>query len=267
MGRGQRALDHLHQSRRPHEGPLRLHANRSAQSTEAPRHPRHRRVQGPLVPHQPVGLRVHRRRLEREPVRVARQDGRHHRHRRHSGPVRPPPGRSGPAAVRVPAHAVVDRRAGQPPDRSGVGVGARARLAPLPDGELQHAGVGRHGRRGSGQRRLDRHHPQAAGDVAAGPGRAQSTSATSCRPWSWPTFRRWSRSGPGSTKIVQDEGTAESLKPYYRQFCKRPCFHDEYLDTFNRPERDAGGHAAARASTRSPRVASSPTGSSTNSTA
>jgi len=35
--------------------------------------------------------------------------------------------------------------------------------------------------------------------------------------------------------IVADEDTAESLKPYYRQFCKRPCFHDEYLDTFNRP--------------------------------
>ncbi len=35
--------------------------------------------------------------------------------------------------------------------------------------------------------------------------------------------------------IVQDGATAESLKPYYRQFCKRPCFHDEYLDTFNRP--------------------------------
>ena len=31
------------------------------------------------------------------------------------------------------------------------------------------------------------------------------------------------------------EQTAEALKPYYRQFCKRPCFHDEYLDTFNRP--------------------------------
>ena len=29
--------------------------------------------------------------------------------------------------------------------------------------------------------------------------------------------------------------TAESLKPYYRQFCKRPCFHDEYLPTFNQP--------------------------------
>jgi len=35
--------------------------------------------------------------------------------------------------------------------------------------------------------------------------------------------------------IVRDPQTAEALKPYYRQFCKRPCFHDEYLDTFNRP--------------------------------
>ncbi len=35
--------------------------------------------------------------------------------------------------------------------------------------------------------------------------------------------------------IVDDPETAEALKPYYRQFCKRPCFHDEYLDTFNRP--------------------------------
>jgi cyclohexanone monooxygenase len=36
-------------------------------------------------------------------------------------------------------------------------------------------------------------------------------------------------------EIVADPETAESLKPYYRQFCKRPCFHDEYLQTFNRP--------------------------------
>ena len=34
--------------------------------------------------------------------------------------------------------------------------------------------------------------------------------------------------------IVDDPETAESLKPYYRQFCKRPCFHDGYLPTFNR---------------------------------
>jgi cyclohexanone monooxygenase len=35
--------------------------------------------------------------------------------------------------------------------------------------------------------------------------------------------------------IVNDAVTAEALKPFYRQFCKRPCFHDEYLDTYNRP--------------------------------
>jgi cation diffusion facilitator CzcD-associated flavoprotein CzcO len=34
--------------------------------------------------------------------------------------------------------------------------------------------------------------------------------------------------------IVKDKATADALKPWYRQFCKRPCFHDEYLQTFNR---------------------------------
>jgi cation diffusion facilitator CzcD-associated flavoprotein CzcO len=35
--------------------------------------------------------------------------------------------------------------------------------------------------------------------------------------------------------IVRDPNTAAALKPWYRQLCKRPCFHDEYLQTFNRP--------------------------------
>ena len=35
-------------------------------------------------------------------------------------------------------------------------------------------------------------------------------------------------------EIVSDPETAESLKPWYRQFCKRPCFHDDYLQTFDR---------------------------------
>jgi cation diffusion facilitator CzcD-associated flavoprotein CzcO len=35
--------------------------------------------------------------------------------------------------------------------------------------------------------------------------------------------------------IVKDPATAAALKPWYRQFCKRPCFHDEYLETYNRP--------------------------------
>ncbi|HUA35077.1 MAG TPA: NAD(P)/FAD-dependent oxidoreductase [Candidatus Binataceae bacterium] len=35
--------------------------------------------------------------------------------------------------------------------------------------------------------------------------------------------------------IVKDKKTADALKPWYRQFCKRPTFNDEYLPTFNRP--------------------------------
>ena len=49
--------------------------------------------------------------------------------------------------------------------------------------------------------------------------------------------------------IIKDRQTAEALKPYYNQFCKRPCFHDEYLDTFNRPNVtlvDTGGKGVER---------------------
>lgn len=34
--------------------------------------------------------------------------------------------------------------------------------------------------------------------------------------------------------VVKDPATAEALKPWYRRFCKRPVFHDGYLETFNR---------------------------------
>ena len=35
--------------------------------------------------------------------------------------------------------------------------------------------------------------------------------------------------------IVADKATAEALKAWYRQLCKRPCFHDDYLQSFNNP--------------------------------
>ncbi|MEZ5205013.1 MAG: NAD(P)/FAD-dependent oxidoreductase [Acidimicrobiales bacterium] len=35
--------------------------------------------------------------------------------------------------------------------------------------------------------------------------------------------------------IVADPATADALKPWYRQLCKRPCFHDEYLQAYNSP--------------------------------
>jgi cation diffusion facilitator CzcD-associated flavoprotein CzcO len=36
-------------------------------------------------------------------------------------------------------------------------------------------------------------------------------------------------------ELVADPATAEILKPYYRYLCKRPCFHDQYLQAFNNP--------------------------------
>lgn len=35
--------------------------------------------------------------------------------------------------------------------------------------------------------------------------------------------------------IVADKDAAQKLKAWYRQLCKRPCFHDEYLQSFNEP--------------------------------
>jgi cyclohexanone monooxygenase len=34
--------------------------------------------------------------------------------------------------------------------------------------------------------------------------------------------------------LVEDPATAEALKPWYSADCKRPCFHDGYLQVFNR---------------------------------
>lgn len=36
-------------------------------------------------------------------------------------------------------------------------------------------------------------------------------------------------------EIVRDQAVADALTPWYDRFCKRPCFHDDYLPTFNRP--------------------------------
>ncbi|MEY2471171.1 MAG: hypothetical protein QOK28_500 [Actinomycetota bacterium] len=35
--------------------------------------------------------------------------------------------------------------------------------------------------------------------------------------------------------LVEDPETAQKLKAWYNQLCKRPCFHDEYLQSYNEP--------------------------------
>ena len=46
-------------------------------------------------------------------------------------------------------------------------------------------------------------------------------------------FQKMEKVRARADALVKDPKTAESLKAYYRQLCKRPCFHDEYLQAFN----------------------------------
>ena len=61
------------------------HASGPLTPAEAARHPRHRELPRPHLPHQPLGLRLHRRRSRRRPDRPRRQARRRHRHRRDGG--------------------------------------------------------------------------------------------------------------------------------------------------------------------------------------
>jgi cation diffusion facilitator CzcD-associated flavoprotein CzcO len=58
--------------------------------------------------------------------------------------------------------------------------------------------------------------------------------------------------------IVKDPEAAQNLKAWYRQLCKRPCFHDEYLQAYNEPGVrlvDTGGQGVERITERSVVVA------------
>ena len=53
--------------------------------------------------------------------------------------------------------------------------------------------------------------------------------------------------------LVRSPATAEKLKAWYRQLCKRPCFHDSYLQAFNLPNVqlvDTNGRGVERISER-----------------
>jgi cation diffusion facilitator CzcD-associated flavoprotein CzcO len=74
----------------------------------------------------------------------------------------------------------------------------------------------------------------AAGELAASLGR-QLTGEDIAELIELSDMRKMEQVRTRAMDAVSDPGTAESLQPWYRQFCKRPCFHDEYLPAFNRP--------------------------------
>jgi cyclohexanone monooxygenase len=62
-------------------------------------------------------------------------------------------------------------------------------------------------------------------------------------------FRKGNQVRARIDSVVQDKQTADRLKAWYRTFCKRPAFNDEYLPAFNRPNVklvDTGGLGVER---------------------
>ena len=171
---------------------------------------RHGDLRRHVVPHVTLGLRLHRRR-SREPGRRA---SRHHRHRRQRGADRPEPWAATP--------------------RSCTSSSARRRRSTF-------ATTGRPTRTGPrSSNRAGR--PNAA--------RRSSTSPISGREAQGPQghhpeekIRRQENANIDAMmrihrridETVEDPETAEALKPWYMLMCKRPCFHNDYLPTFNRP--------------------------------
>ncbi len=69
-------------------------------------------------------------------------------------------------------------------------------------------------------------------DMGAG---AEFNPATMLRAYELSDDEKMSEIRDRVDAVVNDPSTAEALKPWYRQLCKRPCFHDEYLQAYNEP--------------------------------
>ncbi|MDE2435581.1 MAG: NAD(P)/FAD-dependent oxidoreductase [Sphingomonadales bacterium] len=64
---------------------------------------------------------------------------------------------------------------------------------------------------------------------------ADTTPAEAAELMQLADFRKMEQIRSRVDAIVENPEVAELLKPYYNQMCKRPCFHDDYLPAFNRP--------------------------------
>ncbi|MGJ8868871.1 hypothetical protein, partial [Salmonella enterica] len=53
--------------------------------------------------------------------------------------------------------------------------------------------------------------------------------------WEMADHEKMSEIRERAVTVVDNRATGEALQAWYRQLCKRPCFHDQYLQAFNRP--------------------------------
>ena len=204
-------------------------------------------VRRPHVPHQPVGLRLHRQRtwsdLADKRVGIIGTGAT-------AVQCVPHLAAAAQASVGVPAHAV-DRSTFAATDRP-------IRSGPRASSRGGSAGASRTSRSSPPEARPTRiwwptrgpASPEAAG---------RASDAVPPDTESWRDFAKMEEIRARVDAIVDDPATAEALKPWYGYFCKRPCFHDEYLQTFNRANVDPGRHPRTWRASASPRPASSST--------
>ena len=203
LGRRRRALDRLDQPRRRACGRASsCMANGPLHRPKLPGIPGIEHVPGPLASTPAAGTTTTpAATADGEPHRPRRQARRHHRHRRDGRAVRAAPRRGGRAALRLPAHAVVDRRARQPPDRprvggerwsrAGSGSGWTTSTPSSPAASQAEDLVNDGWTDIIGKLLVLLRQADAARPQRRGPGPARSSS---------PTSRRWSRSAPASTR-------------------------------------------------------------------
>ena len=164
------------------------------------------------------------------------QARRDHRHRRNGRAVRAASRARLQGALRLPAHAVFGRCPRQRADRSGMVFRDRdARLA---------AALARELHREPGRRQCRRKiWCRTAGPICrAGSAskimqlpREQRTPPNMLAAFEDSDYEKMEEIRARVDTIVGDRETAAKLKAWYRQLCKRPCFHDEYLQAFNVP--------------------------------
>ena len=188
-------------------------ANGTLSKPKLAQHRRHGDVRGPLVPHVALGLRLHRRATSStshdKVVGIIGTGA-------SAVQVVPNLGGDGQGALRLPAHAVVDRHQATtgrptPSGRRSCKPGWQAkRRAKAMTGAAAHRDADRASARRCRREEKIRRQENANID------------------YMMRIHRR-------IDEIVEDPATAEALKPWYMFMCKRPCFHNEYLPTFNRP--------------------------------
>ena len=215
---------------------VRRHRRRHPAQGRSSRASRASRLRGQGVPHQPLGLRLHRRQPDRA-------DGQ--------------PAPTSASASSAPA---------PPPCRSCRSSRSRPRSSTSSSARRQRVGVRDNGPTDAEWFAVARSRAGSASASSTSPTRSPASSprSTWCttagpssvgrHPEGAPTtpdeaavleridFETMEEMRRRIDEIVEDPETAEKLKPWYGKNCKRLCFHDEYLPAFNQPERAPRRH-------------------------